>query len=126
MSERNFSSPLIVQVMDNGKTFKLVEPFSYRFKGNKWATVITAQVGFISDFASIPRLVRIIIPKLGKYTEAAVIHDFSYQYPSSSRKKADVIFLAGMRDSGVVFWKRYLMYWSVRLFGWLAWKRQSK
>ena len=35
--------------------------------------------GFETDFASIPRLLRIIISKLGRYNKAALLHDAIYQ-----------------------------------------------
>ncbi len=130
--ERNsFKTPLVVEVMPSGKRFKLHCQFTYR-----WGkTAITIPSGFVTDFASIPRILRIIIPKLGRWNKAAVLHDYIYQNPESglrfevgyvrwSRKGADVVFRDAMEDLGVIKWKRNLMYWAVRIGGWMAWRKR--
>lgn len=128
--ERNsFLTPLVVEVMPSGKTFKVAREFTYVWRR---AFPIHVKVGFVTDFASIPRFARIIIPKLGKYTKASVIHDFLYQRgsipdspkDSNPRKTADVIFRDGMRDLGVVKWKRWVMWAAVRVGGHFAWKKR--
>ena len=134
--ERNsFKTPLIVEVMPSGKRFKLHYDFTYFWKrGN---AEIHVGAGFVTDFASIPRFARLLIPKLGRYNKAAVIHDYLYHRQTRivegvlfksyvfNRKQSDDIFLDAMEDLGVVKWKRKLMYLSVRAFGWLAWKRSK-
>ena len=130
----SFKTPLIVEVMPSGKKFRLFKQFTYNWKGYDGGVKIAVPVGFVTDFASIPPIARLIIPKLGKWNKPAVIHDYIYQNhnvdisPHKSyifnRWLADRIFLDGLEDSGVVKWKRYLMYWGVRLFGWLAWKER--
>ncbi|MBW1976145.1 MAG: DUF1353 domain-containing protein [Deltaproteobacteria bacterium] len=49
--------------------------------------------------------------------QAAVVHDYCYRTGCLSRKKCDQLFSEGMKVLGVPFWKRYVMYWVVRLFG---------
>jgi len=124
--ERNsFLTPLVVEVMPSGKTFKVAREFTYAWK--RGTIPFHVPVGFATDFASIPRFARLIIPKLGKYTKASVIHDYIYQTPQimQTRKIADLIFLDGMKDLGVVKWKRTLMYWAVRVGGYFAWQKRS-
>ncbi len=139
--ERNsFLTPLVVEVMPSGRKFRLFLPFTMKWQGYD----IRLPVGFETDFASIPRFARILIPKLGRYNKAAVVHDALYQLatlpeyllccgtgPSFTvarrvvtRKDADGIFLAGMVALGVAPWKRRLMYWAVRLGGWAAWRKR--
>jgi len=130
--ERNsFLTPLVVEVMPSGKQFKLHYDFTYHWGKTK----ITVPAGFQTDFASIPRIFRIIIPKLGRWNKAAVVHDYLYQHPESgvkfevghiqwSRKGVDQVFLDGMEDLGVPVWKRYVMYFGVRLGGWTAWRKR--
>ena len=126
--QRNsFLTPLIVEVMPSGKTFRLFKQFTYNWK--RYAPTIRAvtihvPVGFVTDFASIPRFIRFIIPKLGKYNKAAVLHDYAYQFGTISRKQADQLFLDAMKDLGVLKWKRYTMYWAVRAFGFFAWRKR--
>lgn len=122
--ERNtFLTPLVVEVMPSGKRFRLHYEFTYLWKYKDLTVKITVPAGFVTDLASIPRFARAIIPKLGKYNKAAVVHDYIYQYGHSiSRKMADQCFRDGMIDLGVSKWKRVLMYWAVRIGGWVAWK----
>jgi len=128
--ERNsFLTPLDVRVQPSGKTFKLLNPFTYRwaYREDDLDFVFTFVVPrwFETDFASIPRFARVLIPKLGRHNKAAVIHDYIYQSDRLliSRKKADQCFLAGMTDLGVAKWKRTLMYWAVRIGGFFAWTK---
>jgi len=123
--ERNsFKTPLVVEVMESGKRFRLHHGFTYY-----WARAyyqIRIPRGFETDFASVPRLCRLIIPKLGKYTKAAVVHDAIYQGETATftRAEADRIFRDAMADLGVAKWKRVLMYWAVRIGGWMAWRKR--
>ena len=131
--QRNtFLTPLIVENMPSGKQFRLYFNFSYLWKRENIEIHVAS--GFVTDFASIPRIFRIIIPKLGRQNKAAVVHDAIYQgeytTPNTdldkwplTRKEADMIFLDGMKDLGVVKWKRFLMYYSVRIGGWTSWRK---
>ncbi len=129
--KNSFLTPLVVEVMPSGKMFKVYNKFTYHWGMSK----ISVPVGFVTDFASIPRVARIIIPKLGKWTKAAVIHDYLYQNSESgtryetgyikwSRKGADIVFRDAMADLGVVAWKRWVMWAAVRIGGWLAWRKR--
>ena len=124
--ERNsFKTPLIVEVMESGKRFRLHHSFTYLWK--RWNIEIRISAGFITDFASIPRLLRLLIPKLGRYNKAAVIHDALYQGTvriNVTRQEADIIFLDAMEDLGVAKWKRTLMYWAVRVGAGMAWRKR--
>ena len=120
----SFRTPLIVE--DMGKKFKLYFDFTYYWK--RLGIPIRVRRGFVTDYASIPRIARLLIPKLGKYNKAAVIHDALYQgviiYPKLTRDEADLVFKDAMEDLGVAKWKVTLMYWAVRLGGWIAWRRR--
>ena len=121
----SFLTPLVVEVMPSGKRFRLYNTFTYRWGSKN----IIIPVGFVTDFASIPRVFRWLIEKLGRHNKAAVVHDALYQNVAPgcynfTRKMVDQCFLAGMADLGVVKWKRTLMYWAVRLFGWASWGKR--
>ncbi len=126
----SFKTPLIVEVMPSGKRFRLYHSFIYRWrfksKGFLCEAVTHVPVGFLTDFASIPWLARVIIPKLGKWTKASVVHDYHYQngIPSLTRAQADRCFLDGMKDLGVAKWQRALMYWAVRVGAGKAWRKR--
>lgn len=125
--ERNtFLTPLVVEVMPSGKRFRLHHEFTYLWKPAY--IEINVKAGFVTDFASIPRIFRIFIPKLGRYNKAAVVHDAIYKNAVAgyrfTRRVADKIFLNGMEDLGVPKWKRMLMYWAVRIGGVFAWRKR--
>jgi hypothetical protein len=113
-----FTTDLIV--MERGeKEWLLMEEL--RYKGNKDEFCVDAQ--FTTDFASVPRIFWNLIPPVGKYSKAAVIHDWLYVNKTVSRKDADGIFRRIMRENGVPKWKRYVMWAAVRAFGWIVWKK---
>lgn len=120
----SFTTPLVVSPMPDGRKWKLVFQFCYGVKSKYSNDRITVPVGFITDFASSPFIVWSFIPKWGKYGKAAIVHDFLYQTKQRSRKEADLIFKEAMIVLKVAPWRVFLMFWGVRLFGWLAWRPQ--
>lgn len=118
----SFTTPLVVSPTPDGRRWKLFHAFKYHV-GYRWSKrIITVPVGFVTDFASIPRPLWWLLPAWGKYGKAAVIHDYLYKIGRGTRKEADDIFREAMAFSGVKPWKISVMYWAVRLFGWLAWR----
>lgn len=99
---------------------KFIMGSHYRYK-IKNGRLIDIPKGFITDLASVPKLFRNICNTYGKnYTRAAVVHDYLYAHGWAmgfSRKDCDDIFLEIMKERGVNFIKRQLMYKMVRLFG---------
>lgn len=88
--------------------------------------VIVVPVGQKTDLASIPRLFWFIIPPDGSYTPAAVVHDHIYRERKVkiSRLNGDRIFLEAMKHCGTWVIVRYPIYWVVRMFGWMSYKRR--
>ena len=76
-------------------------------------------VGEHTDFASVPREFVWFIPRYGRYTKAAILHDYlcSVAVPTGrvSRIEADGIFRQAMRGLGVPFLRRWIMWAAVRL-----------
>ena len=123
----SFTSPLVVKHL-NGKNWEVVRAFTYHI-GDRYATEkITVPVGFLTDFASIPKSVWSLIGHpTGRYGKAAVVHDYVYRTSclKYTRKQADQIFLEGMKVLEVGYLKRYSIYWAVRSFGWTSFKRRK-
>lgn len=90
--------------------------------GPIWSGIVLyVPAGFETDFASVPRFFWRILPPIGSYKAAAVVHDFLYAAGSKvTRRLADAIFYEAMYAQGVSAWKRVAMYWAVRMFGFLA------
>lgn len=116
MIRKNQDSRLVL--VECGDTFVLDLPF--RYYGNKDSWEIPE--GFATDLASVPRFFWGILPPFGRYSRAAVVHDYLYTTGAVSRVDADGVFLRIMKERGVSRLTRYTMWTAVRAFGWLYWK----
>ena len=116
-----FTEPLVITPLQDGKTWIILSDFGYEIGEEGSGNIINVPIGTYTDFASIPRLLWAILPRWGKYGNAAVIHDWLYWDQARSRADADKIFLEGMAVLEVAKWKQFAMYYAVRWFGWVAW-----
>lgn len=117
-----FKGKLIVMpITDDWRRWKIMQSITY--EDDKYRIIVPS--GFITDFASVPKIFWNIVPPVGKYAPAAVVHDWLYSTKKLSRKEADKIFLRAMKELGVSLWKRYIMYFAVRAFGWSHWKTRE-
>ena len=130
MSE--FTKILKVSPLGDGDNWILLQDFKYydtRGIGSEdepyW---ITVPPKFMTDFASVPPIFRSLVSKWGKHGNATVLHDYLYceQKLTNSQKKADDIFLDAMKVMEVKAWRRFLIYWAVRLGGAAAWRGNTK
>lgn len=121
----SFTDPLVVEKI-SARLWKTHRPLTYYVGQIEDNDVIVVPEGFITDFASVPQFAWIMIPPDGEYTAAAVVHDYLYSTQTRTRKQSDDIFLEAMEVLKVVFWKRILMYWAVRLFAWIAWNKHKE
>ena len=113
-----------VFVLLKGKEAIIMEEIVYYSREDHFTCVVPKK--FKTDFASIPFFARIFFPCLGKYNVAAIIHDFLYSTDCKyriNRKIADQVFRTAMKRSGVSVVKRSLMYYAVRAFGWIKYKK---
>lgn len=71
-----------------------------------------------TDFASVPRVFVWFLPRYGRYTKAAILHDFLWSQRAKTGKMkwsdADGVFRRAMRDLGVPFLRRWIMWAAVR------------
>ncbi len=111
------TGPLRVEILSSGRSARLIQPYRV---GTASGRIIEVPEGFETDFAAGPRFFWRIVPPWGRYSPAAVVHDYLYHSDKASRKEADGIFLELMAKLGVPLWKRYMMYGAVRLFGGFA------
>jgi hypothetical protein len=120
-----------VDILETGRDARLLRDYTVETSIRD----ITIPAGFVTDFASVPQLFWSIIPPMGKYFVAAVLHDYFYREPASricadpeglpiTRELADRIFLEEMADLKVSWWKRRLMYRAVRVGGSSSWVEQ--
>lgn len=90
--------------------------------------IIEAPTDFKTDYGSIPQVAQIVISKVGPWDEPCVIHDFGYrtQPPGITRAQWDAILMEGMKAKNVSWRKRWEIYLSVRVGGWVSWNRNKK
>jgi len=120
-----FTDALVVSPLADGKTWVIVRDFGYDVGAEDSGDHIGVAIGFQTDFASIPRLFWVILPKWGRYGNATVVHDWLYWTQTRPRREADAILLEAMGVVGVTSLVKYAMYWAVRRFGGLAWYRNQ-
>lgn len=89
--------------------------FKYIFRDRHRSFVIPR--GFVSDGASIPRILWPIYPRFGLYTNASFGHDYAYASKIMSKAHADELFLSRMEMDGVRWSQRHVFYHAVSWFG---------
>lgn len=80
---------------------------------------------FITDLASIPRLLRSIYTVDDETRLPATLHDWLYCSHAVSRAQADALFLEALGRAGVGWTKRNAMYSAVRVGGWKYWNART-
>ena len=119
-----YSRDVVLKWRNYLSQFEVTEPFDVLWVDDKAHTRVqfTVKAGFMTDLASIPRVVRSLIPQVAHHLQPSVVHDWLYEYDEGlTRLLADQMFLEGMRDEGVGRIRRNLMYQGVRAGGGGAW-----
>lgn len=107
----------------DGDTWLLKEPFT------AWSDIakgwIDVEVGFVTDFNSVPRILTNILPR-EEYGEAAILHDLLYQRGTYNGQPIDRLFADSVHREFVVWkgaprWKAWAMFHGLRLGGWKPW-----
>jgi hypothetical protein len=130
--EIGFAADSEVEVRQDGDTTWLtLRPLVYR--GKRETFEVPVKQG--TDFASVPRPFVWFLPRYGRYTKAAILHDYlcrvKVEAGELSRAEADGIFRQAMRTLDVPFLRRWIMWAAVRLGalnsagGRKGWLRQS-
>jgi hypothetical protein len=82
---------------------------------------VSVPVGFVTDFASIPRALWVALPRDGDYVWAAVVHDYLYWYQTTTKDIADDVLNAAMIDFKIPTADRLAIYEGVHLGGLSSW-----
>lgn len=121
-------------IRDGRSLWGLAKPLTYTTLAGD---TITVPAGFVTDLASIPRIVSGALPPDGPWTEAAVIHDCLYftlggahlwhgkrvisRAQPYSRAESDDILREAMADIGVNVVQRNIIWSGVRVGGSKGW-----
>jgi hypothetical protein len=89
------------------------------------AGIYSVPRGFITDLASIPRVLRSIYERNGLSRRPAVLHDYLYCAQLTTRAEADALFLEALAAEGVGWAMRRSMWLGVRVGGWVYWNRRA-
>jgi hypothetical protein len=111
-----FEGRVVVEELadDDGTRWRLTEPLTYVGRDERFVV----DAGFSTDFASVPQVFTWLIPRYGRYTKAAILHDYLWGECRQHRfhwADADGILRRVMRELGVPFLRRWLMWAAVRL-----------
>lgn len=105
----------MISLIPRSNKWEVEERYTTSVLGND----IIIEKGFVTDLATVPRIIWWFIPPFGRYTEAAVVHDYLYLYSELPRAKCDEVFLALMLKNNTSYYTAKIMYLGVRWFGWL-------
>jgi Protein of unknown function (DUF1353) len=103
--------------------WQLLAPVTYRaslpVEGGVRSVEFTIPAGFVTDWASVPRLLQSFIPRTGQWDEAAALHDLFCEALNKGRplvdsRTADRLFEKVMKEAGVKTVRRKLMWTGVR------------
>ena len=116
------------------RNWEIAEDFEYELNDIKY----TIPAGFKFDGASIPKFLHTFLSPVGVLLMGGLVHDYAYKYQTLleinkadtlgviSQKRADEIF----RDINIgvngFYLMNYLAYYSLRLGGFLAWRKHRK
>jgi hypothetical protein len=131
-----FTGPLTITQLDaDYRTWRLEQELVYEVGAEGSGRIVRVHPQFETDGASVPRLLQFYLPTWGRYSRAAVIHDYLYAqlrpggspHPQApSRQAADAVFLEALEVCGVSIVIRRIMWAAVRVFGYLALLRARK
>lgn len=110
----SFADPHVSVTQTEDGRWKLDRPLSYSDDGV--AAVI--EPGYITDFATVPRVIWWLVPRYGNYTAATVLHDWMITdlLPTGqiTSQRVDRVFREAMKALGVSMPRRWLMWAGVR------------
>lgn len=118
-----FTGPLRLQHMDaDWRHWRLLEPLVWEVDDLGSGLIVEVPAGFVTDGASVPRLLWWLLPMTGSYMRPAALHDYlcdrvgkGNPHPHApSRYAADRQFLIAMKAVGVAAPVRLVMYAAVR------------
>jgi hypothetical protein len=104
---------VVVKQLDD-TNWEVREALEYAGLRQEW----TVPVGSGTDFASVPRVFVWFLPRYGRYTRAAILHDHLWRRCAATGQMrwvdADGVFRRAMRELGVPFLRRWMMWSAVR------------
>lgn len=130
-----FKNGTLSKEIGSDDVFEVQETFVWYIDYNKKSTYFTVNKGFKTNFGSIPKIMQIFFTPT-KYL-SYILHDATYtkgMYLSEeiwdkiyryslTRKECDKILLEGLKVEWAWYIERNMIYWGVRLGGFLHFKK---
>ena len=125
----SFTNALITEHQLDGM-FRADLAFSFQLIYGNASPSVDIKKNDLSDLASVPWYLQWLVPKTGKYDQAAFVHDKLYgrhavnceqMWIRIDREYADKIFYLAMQVLDVAPWRAKAMYYAVRTFGKSRW-----
>ena len=113
-----------VRPSGNNRAFILLESMTYLIGNTNIG--ITVPVGFVTDYASIPRRLWSLYSPHDQYSRAAIVHDYLYWSQLCTREQADNLFMIAMKESAVPAATREIVYFGVHEGGQSSWDDNAK
>lgn len=123
MSPPRFLSALDVRWLDDGHA-ELLSPFAYESAVEDVGR-LEVPIGYVTDFASVPRLPIVFWLVGSRANKASVLHDWCYSSQLVSQADADAVFYEAARLGGVVLWAAWAMWAGLRLAGRAAYEHYT-
>lgn len=93
--------------------FELLNDLHYRTATGE---LVIVPRGFLTDYASVPWYGRWLVPKVGRYNRASVVHDYLVTESGKEWKESNRIFLEAMKADKVRLWRQVVIYLAVELY----------
>jgi len=107
------NSVVVVEQVDD-KNWKVRQAFSWTGERDTFDVLVDMP----TDFASVPRVFVWFLPRYGRYTKAAILHDHLWRNLAAEGQleyiDADGAFRRAMRELEVPFLRRWIMWAAVR------------
>jgi hypothetical protein len=111
---RGFEDPVVEVRQVDDKDWAILKKLDYHASTQDFQVPKEEE----TDFASVPRVFAWFLPRYGRYTPAAILHDHLWKVEvrdgNLSLRDADGIFRQAMRELGVPFLRRWIMWAAVR------------
>lgn len=108
-----FDGPAVVEQLRAGG-WMLREPLRYRGRTQEF----TVPAGSRTDFASVPRVLAWLVPKLGRFARPAILHDYLWRVAVPAERltyrEADAVLRQALRLCDVPFVLRWLSWTGTR------------
>lgn len=126
--EAKFLSSLYVTLVDKEDQGRWELLTDFHYASAVLGREVVVPKGFVTDFASVPRLPGAYMLVGNVAHEAAVIHDWFYVRASGdevTRKQADDMLYEAAVLAGLAKWRAWLMWTAVRMFSGKFWKQKE-